>query len=112
MKKLLLFLLLSIATSAQVNMQGSTMRQSMRVRGCTTMATPGASCTVTVVWPVDFPNAAYTVSCIGTRTRSGTPLNAGVIAQATRSVEFRMIAGTASPAAYAQVSCIAIYNQR
>ena len=76
---------------------------------CTTAATAGAACTTTYTWTNPFPDANYTVSCIGSNP-AGTPTLELSSTPVAATITVQVTAITAAGSSYGAVECVARHD--
>lgn len=89
---------------------GSRAVQTSRTAGCTTAASVGAICTVTVTWTTAFPDTSYTATCTGDTGTAGNPVVGGTGSKATTTMVVSTVALTAVAATFTTINCIAIHD--
>jgi hypothetical protein len=94
---------------AGVSADGSGFKHARFGITCSTAASAGSSCTTTYPWPTAFPDANYTVSCIGVAP-TGTPILSLNAAPVAASVTVNVIAATAVVSGFEAVDCVAVHD--
>ncbi len=89
---------------------GSAQQQGAEAEGCTTAASTGSTCTVSMTWPAAYADTSYYAVCSGSGTVAGHPEILGLSKSATGVVVTVRNGGAAEPvpSSWSKIDCVAL----